>query len=155
MNWQSFINNLESDDLQSTFRFNLGATDSQLKELQYCFQLNELPQELVELYKHANGIEEYLDDNKIGELIWPIERVIEKNKEFRTYPDFKDLYMSFDQLLFVADAGNGDLFGYTTLNGNFDRDDIFVWNHENDSRVWVAHSLVKFVEGWPNGTIKI
>lgn len=161
MNWETFINNLDLSDKKSTFCFNSPAADEQLKELLDRFQLNEHPQELLDLYQQTNGISEYLNvegylnNEKIGELIWPIERVIETNLEFRTYPDFKDLYMSFDQILFVADAGNGDLFGFITLNGNFDRDDIFVWNHENDSREWVAPSLSKFVEGWLNGSIKI
>ncbi|GAB3503346.1 SMI1/KNR4 family protein [Emticicia fontis] len=161
MNWEAFINNLDLTDVKSTYHFNSPAADDQLEELQTSFQLNELPQELLDLYRQANGIEEYLNiegilnNEKIGELIWPIERVIETNKEFRTHPNFKDLYISFEQLLFVADAGNGDLFGFITLNGNFDRDDIFVWNHENDSRVWVAPNLTKFVEGWLKGDITV
>ncbi|RYU92724.1 SMI1/KNR4 family protein [Emticicia agri] len=155
MNWKAFISNLDSLNLLTSFQFNSPATDNELKELQDSFKLNELPEELVGLYKQSNGIEEYLDNVKIGELIWPINRVIETNKEFRDSPHFKDLYMSFEQLLFVADAGNGDLFGFITLNGNFDRNDIFVWNHENDSREWVEPSLEKFIEWWLNGTIKI
>ena len=155
MNWKTFISNLELPNLQTIFRFNLSATDNQLKALQDYFNLNELPEELVDLYRQFNGIEEYLDTMKIGELIWPIDRVIETNKDFRNNHNFKDLYMSFEQLFFVADAGNGDLFGFVTLNGNFDRDDIFVWNHENDSREWVAPNLTKFIEWWLNGSIKI
>lgn len=155
MNWQTFIKDLELAHSQTIFRFNLPAKDSQLEELQAHFQLNELPLALVELYQQSDGIGEYLDNDKIGELIWPIERVIETNKEFRTHPNFKDLYMSFDQIFFIADAGNGDLFGFITLNGNFNGDDIFVWNHENDSRTWVAPNLAGFIEGWLSGSIKV
>ena len=43
--------------------------------------------------------------------------------------------------IIFADGGNGDLFGYSVLNGMVQRDDIYVWNHENDSRTWVAPSL--------------
>ena len=155
MDWKTYLHILDLPNIKSIFRLNLPATDSQLKDLQEHFQLNELPGELLELYKQTDGIEEYLDNNKIGELIWPIKRVIETNKDFRSHPHFKDLYMSFEQLLFFADAGNGDLFGFITLEGDFDREDIFVWNHENDSRVWVSPSLNKFIEWWLNGTIKV
>lgn len=154
MDWRAFINSLNSCS-DSKFEFNLPATKDELLTLQEKFKLSELPEELLELYTQTDGIEEYLDNYNIGELIWSIERVIETNLEFRTYSDFKDLYMSFDQLLFVSDAGNGDLFGFVTINGNFDRNDIFVWNHENDSCTWIAPDLKTFLEGWMNGSISV
>ena len=40
-------------------------------------------------------------------------------------------------------------------NGKTDRLDIFVWNHEDDSRTWVAPNLSKFIEWWTNGTLKV
>ena len=55
--------------------------------------------------------------------------------------------MPFDALLFVASVGNGDLFGYAVLNGTIQRDDIYVWDHEDDSRTWVASSLKDFIKG--------
>jgi hypothetical protein len=36
--------------------------------------------------------------------------------------DFKELYMPFDCLLFFADAGNGDQFGYPICDGVIRRD---------------------------------
>lgn len=79
----------------------------------------------MELYKETNDIDETLDGDKIGELIWTIERVVETNKQYRNYDGFKELYMSFDQLFFISDAGNGNLFGFVTLCNRFDRADIF------------------------------
>jgi len=61
--------------------------------------------------------------------------------------------MPFDCLLFFADAGNGDQFAFAILNGESRRDDIFVWNHEDDSRCWVALRLDTFYEGWLTGRI--
>ncbi len=66
--------------------------------------------------------------------------------------------MPFDCLLFFADGGNGDLFGYSILNGIVQRDDIYVWNHENDSRTWVAPSLKIFsgvVGEWKDNNLNI
>ncbi|CAI8713500.1 Alpha/beta hydrolase [Bacillus sp. IT-79MI2] len=31
----------------------------------------------------------------------------------------------------------------------------YVWNHEDDSRTWVAPSLKQFIEWWSDGTISI
>lgn len=53
---------------------------------------------------------------------------------FRQSVDFRELYMPFDCLLFIADAGNGDQFAYSIVGGAIRRDDIFAWDHENDSR---------------------
>lgn len=155
MNWKEYISGLGLADKTTSLHFNSPVTDTALQDLQEQFELSELPNELEELYLQSNGVDEVLKDQKIGELIWTIERVIKTNKEHRNYPDFKDLYMSFDQLLFIADAGNGDLFGFVTLNGRFDRHDIFVWNHEDDSRTCIAPNLTKFIEWWTNGTIKV
>ncbi|WSL80461.1 SMI1/KNR4 family protein [Kitasatospora sp. NBC_01266] len=60
--------------------------------------------------------------------------------------------MPFDPLLFFADAGNGDLFALLPRIG---RPDVFVWNHEDDSRTWVAPSLAKYLEWWLTGQIKL
>ena len=80
------------------------------------------------------------------DLLWPIERIVADNRHFRSHTDFPELYMPFDCLLFFADAGNGDQFAYPILAGAIRRDDIFVWNHEDDSRTWVAPSLKTYFE---------
>ena len=87
--------------------------------------------------------------------MWSTERIQQDNIEFRTTEDFKDLYMPFDSLLFFADAGNGDQFAFTVLNGEIRRNDIFVWNHENDSRTWAASNLKQYLEWWLSGKLQI
>ena len=64
MDWKTYLHKLDLPNIKSIFRLNLPATDSQLKDLQEHFQLNELPGELLELYKQTDGIEEYLDKNR-------------------------------------------------------------------------------------------
>ncbi len=99
----------------------------------------------------SNGI---IGEYGLG-LLWELDRIKTENVGLRTNEDFKDLYMPFDHLLFFADAGNGDLFAYPILNGRITRNDIFVWNHEDDSRKWVAPSLEKYFEWWIKGEMKI
>ena len=88
-------------------------------------------------------------------LIWPIDRIIHDNLEFRNDKDFKELYMPFNHILFFADAGNGDQFFYPVQAGEIRKNDIFVWNHEDDSRSWIAPSLEKYLEWWLIGKIEI
>ncbi len=153
--WKEYITTeLNSLDTKK-FRFRTPASNNLFFNLKKEFQLVELPIEFEEMYKRTDGIQELLEGKVIGEFIWSIEKIIKENKEYRTNPDFKNLYMSFEQLLFISDAGNGDLFGFVTLNGRIDRFDIFTWNHENDSRMWVAPNLTTFIKWWINGTINV
>ena len=87
--------------------------------------------------------------------MWPLDRIINDNIEFRTTKAFSELYMPFDNLLFFGDAGNGDQFAYPITAGRIRRPDVFAWNHEDDSRMWVAPSLGKYIEWVGNGKISL
>jgi hypothetical protein len=107
----------------------------------------QLPDELAALLRETNGADDEYGDG----LIWPIERITADNLAFRRDADFHRLYMPFDPLLFFADAGNGDQFALVPHTG---RPDVFAWDHETDSRTWVAPGLRKYLEWWPTGQIK-
>ncbi|MCW2943187.1 MAG: cell wall assembly protein [Actinomycetia bacterium] len=104
-----------------------------------------LPAPLAALLRESNGVE---GEYGLG-LIWPVERITADNLAFRTDTDFAQLYMPFDSLLFFADAGNGDQFALTH------RSDVFAWDHENDSRTWVAPGLTEYLEWWLTGRITL
>ncbi|HEY3762215.1 MAG TPA: SMI1/KNR4 family protein [Verrucomicrobiae bacterium] len=110
-----------------------------------------LPGELRDLLLESDGIQ---GRHGTG-LIWNCERIAADNLKYRSYPDFRDLYMPFDSLLFFADAGNGDQFAFAIRNNQIQSPNIYVWNHENDSRTWVAPSLEKYLEWWLSGKIKV
>ncbi|CAM5389563.1 SMI1/KNR4 family protein [Streptomyces hirsutus] len=107
-----------------------------------------LPADLAALLRESNGVE---GEYGAG-LIWSAERIVSENRACRTDSGFAALYMPFDPLLFFADAGNGDLFA---LLSGLRRPDVFVWDHENDSRTWVAPSLAKYLEWWLTGRITV
>jgi len=145
MNWIQYIEQLDLADDDYSYDFNLPASDRVLQNLKAQFKLNELPGELEELYKQSNGISEKLRGRTIGEAIWSVEEVIKQNIEFRSLTAFRQLYMSFDQLLFIGGIGNGDLYGYRVLYGNFNASDIYLWNHENDNRTCIVPDLASFI----------
>lgn len=106
-----------------------------------------MPDELRDLLRETDGLEgEYGLD-----LVWTAERVGTDNARFRSDPDFAELYMTFEGLLFFADAGNGDQFAIS-LRGP---QDIFVWNHEDDSRTWVASTVMNFLRAWMTGELSV
>jgi cell wall assembly regulator SMI1 len=111
----------------------------------------KFPDTLRNVLFETNGVQDQYGSG----LIWPLERIVADNMSFRANENFKDLYMPFDSLLFFADAGNGDQFTFAIQNGAIHRADVFAWNHEDDSRFWVAPSLAKYLEWWLDGTIKL
>ncbi len=110
-----------------------------------------LPADLRSLLSESNGI---AGEYGLG-LVWPVERIAADNLAFRANADFAELYMPFDPLLFFADAGNGDQFAFCLLAGEVRKDDVFVWNHEDDSRTWAAPSLERYLEWWLSGQLKV
>ncbi|PED87845.1 MULTISPECIES: SMI1/KNR4 family protein [Bacillus cereus group] len=143
--WKTFISNVSTD-----FQFKVPATKDEISQIKEKLNV-ELPNDLSSLLNETNGVFDEYDCL----FIWSIEQILKENLNLRSFNDFKDLYMPFDCLLFFADGGNGDLFGYAILNGAIQKDDVYVWNHENDSRTWVAPSLKTFIEWWNNGTITV
>lgn len=111
----------------------------------------DIPADLQSLLVESNGVE---GEYGLG-LVWPIERIVTDNLAFRSRPDFRTLYMPFEPLLFFGDAGNGDQFAFVILDGQVRRPDVFVWNHEDDSRQWAAANLRTYLERWSDGRLTV
>ncbi|WP_030675298.1 SMI1/KNR4 family protein [Streptomyces rimosus] len=98
-----------------------------------------LPGELTGLLRETDGL--------VGpygvDAVWPLERVVEQNLYFRSDRSFAELYMPFDALLFFGDNGGGDQFAFVRTPR---RPDVFVWEHEDDSRRWAARDLRDYLE---------
>lgn len=109
----------------------------------------EFPDDLRSLLRETNGVKGDYDLN----LVWDVDQIESDNLHFRSEVSFRDLYMPFDNLLFFGDAGNGDQFAYRILNRVVRYPDIYVWNHENDSRSWVASSLKTYFEWGESGKL--
>lgn len=97
-----------------------------------------LPSELVSLHQETDGI---VGHYGVG-TVWPLERIVEDNLRFWSDRTFATLYMPFGPLLFFGDNGGGDQFAFVRTPP---RADIFVWEHEDDSRRWVARDLQDYL----------
>ena len=108
---------------------------------------HSLPDDLARLLAESDGI-----DGEYGlGLLWRLGRIMTDNIRFRTHGQFRELYMPFDGLVFFADAGNGDQFGLS-LSGD---QEVYAWDHEDDSRTWIASSVMAYLEGWMTGKITL
>ncbi|WP_153722895.1 SMI1/KNR4 family protein [Sporosarcina cascadiensis] len=141
--WKSYINKISKDH-----SFAEPASEAEIFLLADELSV-DLPRKLLELYSETNGVFDSFDCH----LIWPVSRIIEDNMFFRNFDEYKEMYMSFDQLLFFSDNGCGDLFCNRILNGTIQTEDIYVWNQEDDSRTWDVASLETFIKGWITGEI--
>jgi hypothetical protein len=140
--WRDLIARLEP-----AATFAAGATESDLAAAEAALGAS-LPADLRTCLSETNGVR---GRHGLG-LIWSCQRIASDNATFRTNSDFGKLYMPFDPLLFFADAGNGDQFA---LLATIDRDDVFVWNHETDSRTWGASNLAQYLEWWLTGRLVV
>jgi SMI1-KNR4 cell-wall len=143
--WRALISALTGD-----CRFFPAASEEQLTQTDRTLGV-ELPEHLRNFLRETNGA---LGPNALG-LVWPLERIRDENLSFRANREFRALYMPFDHLLFFADAGNGDQFAFAIADGVVRRHDVFAWNHEDDSRSWVAPSLKRYLEWWLSGKLKL
>lgn len=143
--WREFISGLTEHAI-----FTHGASTQQISNCEVKLKL-QLPEQLRNLLAESNGAAGQYD----LQLVWDVERIERDNITLRTDPDFADLYMPFDHLLFFADAGNGDQFAYPIQNGKIQRADIFVWDHETDERRWVAGFLQQYLKWWLDGTLTL
>ncbi|MBI3966981.1 MAG: SMI1/KNR4 family protein [Chloroflexi bacterium] len=107
-----------------------------------------LPEELVGLLREKDGVRDVFG----AYLIWPARRIRDDNVAFRSSADFHELYMPFDSLLFFGETGGGDQVAYAITGGQIRKPDIYLWDHETDSRVMVAPSLWAFLEHWKDGS---
>ena len=97
-----------------------------------------LPEDLAGLLRETDGVRgDYGLD-----AIWPVERIVRDNLDFRAYADFKELYAPFDDLLFFGDNGGGDQFAYRPGDP---AGAILVWDHETDERRPVATNLADYL----------
>ncbi|WP_180989767.1 SMI1/KNR4 family protein [Streptomyces cahuitamycinicus] len=97
-----------------------------------------LPGDLRAFLLESNG----LADDYGTDVIWSADRILGENLSFRNDEQRKSLYREFDALMFFGDNGGGDQFAFVRRP---ERDEVFVWDHETDSRILLAPSLKRYL----------
>jgi hypothetical protein len=105
----------------------------------------DAPSELVDLLRRTDGIR----GDCGSPVVWSCVQIVGENRSMRSHPDYPALYWSFDQFLFVGADVDSDHFGYRVLPAYEGPDDIYRWDHENDSRMWFANSLSDYLARFP------
>lgn len=118
-------------------KFNAPARPDDIRTVEQRLRVT-LPAELEELLLESNGVAAQYG----APYIWSTDEIVSQNLTFREPPEFRELYMPFDCLLFFGAEGNGDQFAYRILNGSITPTSwIYEWDHESDNREWFARDL--------------
>lgn len=112
------------------------ATRDQLAAAEAALKIG-FPDQLRELLLETDGVEGIYGLARV----WPVARIVKDNLDFRSNADFPSLYMPFEPLLFIGDNGGGDQYAFRILAGKIEHLDVFVWEHESDSRNWFSRDL--------------
>jgi len=98
------------------------------------------PHGLRALLLEADGV---LDDHGFA-LVRPVADIVHATRQMWRL-DSERLYMAFSPHLYFGQEADGDEYFFRTL-GEHATDDIFVWRHEDDSRVQYGHDLRAYVD---------
>ena len=149
--WRELINDVVAQTPDTTkIRYASGANEEELLALETSLGV-ALPEDLAALLRESNGV---LDEYGLH-IIWSTEEIERYNHEMRSLSVYTEFYMPFVNMLFFADAGNGDCFAFPIIQGKVEETSVFAWNHEDDSRVVVAYSLRSYLERWLSGELHI
>jgi cell wall assembly regulator SMI1 len=143
--WHDLIHSLDP-----TAQYSTGADEAQLAEFKTSLGV-ALPEDLQALLRESNGVR----DRYGFCIVWSSEEISRYNQEMRTLPLYINYYRPFVDLLFFADAGNGDRFAFPIQQEKIQQGPVFAWNHEDDTRKVVAASLKSYLEGWLSGEISV
>lgn len=145
MKWRDYLVRISAN-----FEFFHPVTEGRILRVEGTFSIR-LPLEYRELLQETNGV---FDQEAQMLFIYSLKRLRLENLAMRRQ-DVMKTYMPMDNLIFFADAGNGDKFAFPVSRQGEVRSHVFSWNHENDSRELCAPSLQAFVDQWYSGKIKL
>lgn len=113
-------------------KLNPPAIEQEICEIEEKLQII-IPEDLKGLLREING-----DDF----LLFSAKQIVETNLEMRT----QKCFMPLDCLLFFGTDGSGNYYGFPITCEDGVRDDnVYMWDHEYDSREWKAGSLEQMI----------
>lgn len=136
--WKELI---YSCDEKAYVNFSQPADEEDINAIAAAFGV-QVPAELADFLKETNGD---------GGFILSAQQIVTVNEELRQAN--RDTCMPLNCLLFVAENGCGDYYGYPVINGQIKQDRLFFWYHETDDRNWVAGSLKELLTKYYRGEI--
>ena len=140
MDWKAFIQEpVHEGGEPLAVSFHSPATEQALQALEREFSIT-LPEQLRELLLQTDGVDDEFD----CPIVDGVPEIAAMNRAARDASH--DHCMPLDHLFFVSSCyGNGDLVGYGLRRDRWPHPALFRWDHEDDSRTWLAPDLKTFL----------
>lgn len=110
----------------------------------------ELPHDWKQVLTISDGVSirmQWADhDVDTGHFLWPVQRIKKENLFFRTDSRLRNSGLPVGNLLFFADAGNGDSYGFIVSADGKSTGPIIIHEHETDEYWQFAISLEEFIQ---------
>jgi hypothetical protein len=146
--WKDFIQELSVD-----CDFRSAALEIDIASAETSLNL-KFPNSLKSFLLETNGLYSRL---AFLMLVWSADEILKRNLKIRSNEEYAQTYMSFQNLLFFADAGvDGIMFAYRiTASGIAQDKNIIAWYPIEDSRPVIAISLEDYLKHCLSGKLKL
>jgi hypothetical protein len=146
--WREFI-----ESLGVPCNFRPPATQEMMVEAEQALH-STLPTDLRSFILESNGL---YDEHEYSIIVWSIDEIVKTNLWFRQSEEYARSHMTFQSLLFFANAGvDGVLFGFRiTASGEVQNRHLIVWYPLEDSRPVVAFTIEDYLKRWLTGKLTV
>lgn len=142
--WRELVLAMDTDA-----EFHSPASDAQLAQVEVALGVT-LPAHLSSLLRESDGVEVSFGTRLIWSTTAMIENNVQMRSESRSGGDM-GRFMPIDYLLFFSEASNGDLYAFPITPEGVGPQ-IFMWDHEDDSRTCEADSLLDWFTQHPQSS---
>lgn len=125
------------------WQYSPGVENTKFKEFEEEFSF-PIPRDLKALYRETNGLFLSFQEEFSFQIFPKFDELVRTNRIFRGR-DYS-CYMPFEHLLLFCALPNGDWFAFAKNSDGTIRDEIYLWEHETDSRLFVFYSLSQLIE---------
>jgi len=136
--WKELLRSLEYD---TELLFSEPCNPKELLEIEDVLGIR-LPEDLKSLLLETNGINDIFGLH----IIWSKERIKTNNLRFRSRAIALNSAQTGANLLFFADAGNGDQYAFNVQDAKVEPSKILIWRHEDDRIEIAANSLAQYLK---------
>ena len=136
--WRELITQL---DTKSEIVLSAPVAEDQLIDVEQSLAI-QFPDNLRGLLLETDGITDIFG----VQIIWSIDWIKRNNLANRQDDLVANTFAQYGNLLFFADAGNGDEYAFLITKDKVEKGDVYGWKHEDDKLEWAAASLEEYLK---------
>ena len=157
MDWKQMIVKNVRLSTNEQLQFQPSVTYSQIERAELTLQAH-LPKPLYDLLSQSNGVKLLMQNPTTNEqmvydsVYWSIDEIVSYTLEHYKYLSIIESQHT-DKVIFFADNGCGEHFGYKVMDGNNQDDSIWVYYPIDNEYRKVANNLQEWITQWLSGLL--